>query len=108
MIYIVQELIYHEIEGARVTQSQLQGRRSTYPYCQACLPRQGESHPDTGQSLQSCIFIVHSPTKGYSPAVRIPPNPGLPQYPPNQASMTMSPARRLSSTLQGEFFSIFQ
>ena len=25
---------------------------------QACLPRKGESHPDTGQSLESCIFPV--------------------------------------------------
>ena len=32
--------------------------RSKYPNFQACLPRKGESHLDTGQSLQSCIFIV--------------------------------------------------
>ena len=44
-----------------------------------------------------------SPTKGYSPAIRTPPNPGLPQWPLNQASMTMSPARSLSSALQGGF-----
>ena len=29
-----------------------------HPNRQACLPRQGESHPDTGRSLQSFIFIV--------------------------------------------------
>ena len=50
--------VYIDTGGARVTQGWLQRRRYTYPYCLACLPRQGESHPDTGQSLQSCIFIV--------------------------------------------------
>ena len=29
-----------------------------HPNRQACLPRQGDSHPDTGQSILSCIFIV--------------------------------------------------
>ena len=57
------------------------GRRSTYPYRQACLPRQGKSHPDTGRSLQSCIFIVQESGWRYSPATRTPPNPGLPQLP---------------------------
>ena len=32
-----------------------------YSHRQACLPRQGKSHPDTGRSLQSCIFIVRLP-----------------------------------------------
>src|SRR3990170_369449 len=27
--------------------------------CQACHPRQGESHPDMGESLLSCIFMAH-------------------------------------------------
>ena len=54
------------------------GRRSTYPYRQACLPRQGKSLPDTGRSLQSCIFIVQESGRRYSPAIRTPPNPGLP------------------------------
>src|SRR4051812_33448980 len=35
-----------------------------YPHLQACLPRQGMSHPDTGRSLQSCIFIVQESGEG--------------------------------------------
>ena len=86
MLGVLQELIYHEIVevktleasllydcmlsfglnppvyidtgGARVTQSQLQRKESSYPNRQACLPRKGESHPDKGRSLLSCIFIV--------------------------------------------------
>ena len=49
-----------------------------YPHRQACLPRHGKSQPDTGQSLQSCIFIVLVSGWRYSPATRTPPNPGLP------------------------------
>ena len=49
-----------------------------YPHRQACLPRQGKSHPDTGRSLQSCIFIVQESGRSYSPATWTPPNPWLP------------------------------
>src|SRR4051812_43154089 len=38
-----------------------------------------KSLPDTGRSLQSCIFIVQESDQRYSPAIRTPPNPGLPQ-----------------------------
>src|SRR3954462_1496261 len=34
------------------------------PHRLACLPRQGKSHPDTGRSLQSCIFIVQESGEG--------------------------------------------
>ena len=61
------------------------GRRSEHPYRQACLPRQGKSLPDTGRSLQSCIFIVQESGWRYSSAIRTPPNPGLP-HPPSDES----------------------
>ena len=50
-----------------------------------------------------CLVSLYpnSLTHVYSPAVRGPLNPGLPQYPLNEASMTMSPTHRLSSALQG-------
>ncbi|KRY05706.1 hypothetical protein T12_4493 [Trichinella patagoniensis] len=57
--------------GSRVGGPEL---RSTYPYRQACLPRQGKSHPDTGRSLQSCIFIVQE-SGGRTPSVA--PEPGF-------------------------------
>ena len=40
---------------------------------------QGKSHPDTGRSLQSCIFVVLESGDDDSPAVRTPPSLGLPQ-----------------------------
>src|SRR3954469_6469037 len=43
-----------------------------YPHRQACLPRQGKFHPDTGRSLQSCIFIVQESGEGI---VRLPEHP---------------------------------
>src|SRR3954468_11220548 len=43
-----------------------------YPHRQACLPRQRKSHPDTGRSLQSCIFIVQESGEGI---VRLPEHP---------------------------------
>src|SRR4051795_3437278 len=43
-----------------------------YPHRLACLPRQGKSHPDTGRSLQSCIFIVQESGEGI---VRLPEHP---------------------------------
>src|SRR3954465_1075781 len=43
-----------------------------YPHRQACLPRQGKSHPDTTRSLQSCIFIVQESGEGI---VRLPEHP---------------------------------
>ena len=43
-----------------------------YPHRQACHPRQGKSHPDTGRSLQSCIFIVQESGEGI---VRLPEHP---------------------------------
>src|SRR3954470_24907722 len=43
-----------------------------YPHHQACLPRQGKFHPDTGRSLQSCIFIVQESGEGI---VRLPEHP---------------------------------
>src|SRR3954463_4898252 len=43
-----------------------------YTHRQACLPCQGKSHPDTGRSLQSCIFIVQESGEGI---VRLPEHP---------------------------------
>ena len=51
-------LWYDCFSSCKLNLSGYNGRRSTYPYRQACLPHQGKSHPDTGRSLQSCIFIV--------------------------------------------------
>ena len=70
--------LYRHRRGLGLHRVSYNGRRSTYPYRQACLPRQGKSHPDTGRSLQSCIFIVLESGWRYSPATRTPPNPGLP------------------------------
>src|SRR4051812_36920241 len=43
-----------------------------YPHRLACLPRQGKSHPYTGRSLQSCIFIVQESGEGI---IRLPEHP---------------------------------
>ena len=82
--------LYRHQRGLGLHRVGYNGRISTYQYRQACLPRQGKSHPDTGRSLQSCIFIVlesvdddspadDSSADDGSPAIRTPPNPGLPQ-----------------------------
>src|SRR4051812_31905188 len=73
--------LYRHRRGLGLHRVGYNGRRSTYPYRQACLPRQGKSLPDTGQSLQSCIFIVQESGRRYSPAIRTPPNPGIPHLP---------------------------
>ena len=33
---------------------------------QTCHPRKGESHPDTGECLQSCIFMAHQSSPYYT------------------------------------------
>src|SRR3954463_12762768 len=67
-----------------------------YPRCLACLPRQGKSLPDTGRSLQSCIFIVQESSRRYSPATRTPPNPGFPQGSPTPGGSRTPPWRASS------------
>ena len=71
--------LYRHRRGLGLHKVGYNGRRSAYPYRQACLPRQGKSLPDAGRSLQSCIFMVQESGRRYSPAIRTPPNPGLPQ-----------------------------
>ena len=46
-------------EGARVVQSRFTEKGIFISERQACLPRQGESHPDTGESLLYYIFTAH-------------------------------------------------
>ena len=58
----------------------------------------------SGHRWESSVLHLHCPSVRptyHSPEARGPPNPGLPQYPRNQASMTRCPARKLSSALQG-------
>ena len=40
---------------------------------QACHPRKGESHPDTGKGLLPCIFTAHE--SGPCPIARTPEDP---------------------------------
>src|SRR3954467_9377131 len=75
--------LYRHRRGLGLHKVGYNGRRSKYPHRQACLPCQGKSHPDTGRSLQSCIFIVQESGEGI---VRLPEHPlildslnGLPQ-----------------------------
>ena len=58
-----------------------------HPNHQAFLPRKGESHPDTGRSIQSCILYLHSPTVRPKYIVR------LSGYPLIQESLTNDTAR---------------
>ena len=74
-----------------------------YPHRQACIPRQGKSHPDTGRSLESCIFIVRESGWRYSPATRTPSNPGLPHIPIGFLYEVLY-AHNASSSFLGEFF----
>ena len=73
--------LYRHRRGLGLDKVGYNGRRPEHLYLQACLPRQGKSLPDTGRSLQSCIFIVQESGGRYSSAIRTPPNPGLPQLP---------------------------
>src|SRR3954469_405037 len=64
--------LYRHLIGLGYTESVTMVGDLEYPHRQACLPRQGKSHPDTGRSLQSCIFIVQESDEGI---VRLPEPP---------------------------------
>ena len=79
-LYGLNPSVYIDTEGARVVQSRFTEKGSFLSERQACHPRKGESHPDTGEGLQSRIFTAPSVRPmSHSPDARGPANPGLPQ-----------------------------
>ena len=79
-LYGLNPPVYIDTEGARVVQSWFTEKGIFISECQACLPRKGESHPDTGVS--SSVLYLHSPSvrpTSHRPDTRGPLNPGLPQ-----------------------------
>ena len=64
--------LYRYRRGARVTQSRLQRRKSTYPNFQACLPRKGVP---PGHGTKSSILYLHSPTVRHKHIVRLSEDP---------------------------------
>ena len=58
-LYGLNPSIYIDTGGARVVQSRFTEKANSIYERQACHPRKGESHLDTGEGLQSCIFIAH-------------------------------------------------
>ena len=58
-LYGLNPPVYIDTEGTRVVQSRFTEEGIYISERQACHPRKGESHPDTGKGLLSCIFIAH-------------------------------------------------
>ena len=58
-LYGLNPPVYIDTEGARVVHSWFTEKGNYMSGRQACRPRNGESHPDTGESLLSCIFTAH-------------------------------------------------
>ena len=58
-LYRLNPPVYIDTGGARVVQSRFTEEGIFISERQACLPRKGESHLDTGGSLMSCIFMAH-------------------------------------------------
>ena len=100
MIVIVIGLLRTNLSGLYrhrrgLTRSRLQGRKYNIRIAKLVLHAK-ESPIRTRAGVLSLVSShFNSPDDVYSPVVWIPPNPGLPQYPLNQASMMMSPARSL-------------
>ena len=95
LIWIKPSGLYRHQRGLGFTPSRLQRRKSNIRIAKLVFHAK-ESPIRTRDGVSSLVSsCFNSPDDVYSPAVRIPPNPGLPQQPLNQASMMMSPARGL-------------
>ena len=95
--------LYRHRRGLGFTWSRLQGRKYNIRIARLAFHAKESPIRTRAKVLSLVSSRFNSPDVVHSPAVRIPPNPGLPQYPLNQASTTMSLARNLSSALQGGF-----
>ena len=95
--------LYRHRRGLGFTRSRLQGRKYNLRIAKLVFHAKESPFRTRDGVLGLVSSRSNSPDDAYSPAVWIPPNPGLPQDPLNLASMTMCPARRLSSALQGGF-----
>ena len=71
--------LYRHWRGLGFTQSRLQRRKSNIRIAKLVFHAKEGPIRTWDEVLSLVSSCLNSPTKVYSPAVRIPPNPGLPQ-----------------------------
>ena len=65
-LYGLNPPVYIDTKGPRVVQSQFTEKGNYTSERQACYPRKGESHPDMGEGLLSCIFTARQSGPGHT------------------------------------------